>query len=44
MKIIKIEDLHCDAGWRIFSFLKIVTDEGLIGYSEFLSYLTLWGP
>jgi len=35
MKIIKIEDLHCDAGWRIFSFLKIVTDEGLIGYSEY---------
>ena len=31
MKITKIEDLHCDAGWRTFSFIKISTDEGLIG-------------
>ena len=28
MKIAKIEDLHCDAGWRDFSFLKITTDDG----------------
>ena len=35
MKIIRIEDLHADAGWRVVSFLKIVTDEGLIGWSEF---------
>ncbi len=35
MKITKIEDLHADAGWRKFSFLKLSTDEGLIGWSEF---------
>ncbi len=35
MKIRSIESLHCDAGWRVFSFLKIVTDEGLTGYSEY---------
>src|SRR6202043_4005910 len=35
MKIVKIEDLHCDAGWRTFSFLKGTTDEGLIGWSEY---------
>jgi galactonate dehydratase len=35
MKIVKIEDLHCNAGWRDFSFLKIATDEGLIGWSEY---------
>ena len=35
MKIAKIEDLHCDAGWRDFSFLKITTDDGLIGWSEY---------
>ena len=29
MKIAKIEDLHCNAGWRDFSFLKITTDDGL---------------
>jgi len=34
MKIVKIEDLHCNAGWRDFSFLKITTDEGLIGWGE----------
>lgn len=35
MKIAAIETLHCDAGWRNFSFLKIRTDDGLIGYSEY---------
>ena len=35
MKIAKIEDLHCDAGWRNFSFLKVTTDDGLVGWSEF---------
>lgn len=35
MKIVKIEDLHADAGWRTFSFLKVTTDEGLVGWSEF---------
>ena len=36
MRIAKIEDLHCDAGWRDFSFLKITTDDGLVGWSEFM--------
>jgi L-alanine-DL-glutamate epimerase-like enolase superfamily enzyme len=36
MKIIKIEDLHCDAGWRVNSFLKITTDEGIVGWSEYM--------
>jgi galactonate dehydratase len=35
MKIAKIEDLHCDAGWRDFSFLKITTDSGIVGWSEY---------
>lgn len=35
MKITKIEDLHADAGWRTTSFLKITTDEGLIGWAEY---------
>jgi L-alanine-DL-glutamate epimerase-like enolase superfamily enzyme len=35
MKIAKLEDLHCDAGWRDFSFLKITTDDGLVGWSEY---------
>lgn len=35
MKITKIEDLHCNAGWRNLSFLKIETDAGITGWSEF---------
>ena len=30
MRIAKVEDLHCNAGWRDFSFLKITTDEGIL--------------
>lgn len=35
MKIVKIEDLHCDAGWRVWSFLKITADDGTEGWSEY---------
>ncbi|MGI9424138.1 MAG: mandelate racemase/muconate lactonizing enzyme family protein [Hyphomicrobiaceae bacterium] len=35
MKITRIVDLHADAGWRVFSFLKIETDAGVVGYSEY---------
>ena len=35
MKITQIETLQGDAGWRMFSFLKVVTDTGIIGWSEF---------
>ena len=35
MKISRIVDLHAHAGWRVFSFLKIETDAGLIGWSEY---------
>lgn len=36
MRIATIEDLHCNAGWRDFSFLKITTDDGLVGWSEYM--------
>ena len=35
MKIVNVETFQADAGWRMFSFLKIVTDDGIIGWSEF---------
>ncbi|MBV9784710.1 MAG: mandelate racemase/muconate lactonizing enzyme family protein [Acidisphaera sp.] len=35
MKIAQVETLRCDAGWRTFSFLKITTDDGLAGWSEY---------
>jgi galactonate dehydratase len=36
VKITKLETLHCDAGWRVNSFLKVTTDEGIVGWSEFM--------
>src|SRR5215510_10654796 len=35
MKIARFEHLHADAGWRVFSFLKVGTDEGLVGWAEY---------
>lgn len=35
MKIVRIEDIHVDGGWDTWSFLKVTTDEGLVGWSEF---------
>ena len=35
MKITGIETLRADAGWRMFSFLKVMTDSGTVGWSEF---------
>ncbi len=35
MRIARIEDLHCDAGWRTWSFLKVTTDDGVVGWSEY---------
>src|SRR5262249_25383218 len=35
MKIVKLEDFHADGGWDTYSFLKITTDEGVTGWSEF---------
>ena len=35
MKITAIETLRADAGWRMFSFLKVMTDSGVVGWSEY---------
>ncbi len=35
MKISAVETLRADAGWRMFSFLKIMTDSGIVGWSEY---------
>ncbi|MSQ43465.1 MAG: mandelate racemase/muconate lactonizing enzyme family protein [Chloroflexi bacterium] len=35
MKITKIERLHADGAWRTLDFLKISTDQGIVGWSEF---------
>ena len=35
MKVTNVETLHCDAGWRNYSFVKLTTDDGIVGWSEF---------
>ena len=39
MKIVKVEDMHADGGWRTLSYMKITTDEGL---SAGLSAARVW--
>ncbi len=35
MKVKGFEVFRCDAGWRTFSFLKLVTADGIVGWSEY---------
>lgn len=35
MRITRITTLHADGGWRVISFLKLETDAGLVGWSEY---------
>ena len=35
MKVRSIETLACDAGWRNYHFVKLTTDNGIVGWSEF---------
>jgi galactonate dehydratase len=35
MKIAQFESLHADAGGRAFDYLKLTTDDGLVGWSEY---------
>ncbi len=34
MKIARVETFHCDAGWRPWTFVKVETDDGLVGWGE----------
>ena len=35
MRIKRIDDLHANAGWRTFSFLRVETTDGIVGWSEY---------
>lgn len=35
MRITGFEDFHVDGGWEPWSYLKLTTDEGLVGWAEF---------
>lgn len=43
MKIIRVEDLHADGGYRTCSYVKVTTDEGLVGWSEYYDSLSSSG-
>ena len=34
-QIRSVETLACDAGWRNYHFVKIVTEDGIVGWSEY---------
>ena len=34
MKVVSLETLFCDAGWRPWIFLRVQVDDGLVGWSE----------
>lgn len=42
MRISEIRSFNADGGWRPFSFLRVTTDEGLVGWSEYA--LGPWAP
>src|SRR5689334_8260413 len=34
-KVSSVEILACDAGWRNYHFVKVTTEGGIVGWSEF---------
>ena len=44
MKITRLETLTADAGWRTFSFLKLSTDAGIVGWSEYTDSESFGSP
>lgn len=35
MKITNVEQRHCRAGWRNYHFVKVTTESGIVGWSEY---------
>ena len=35
MKVARLEHLHADAGKGVLDFLKLTTDDGVVGWSEY---------
>src|SRR3981189_1559550 len=34
-KVRSVDILSCDAGWRNYHFVKVITEDGIVGWSEF---------
>ncbi|HEY1506852.1 MAG TPA: mandelate racemase/muconate lactonizing enzyme family protein, partial [Stellaceae bacterium] len=43
MRIAKLEMLPANAGWRTFYFLKLTTDDGLVGWAEYIDNFGISG-
>jgi galactonate dehydratase len=35
VRVVSLDTIECDFGWRSIGFVKIATDEGVVGWSEF---------
>lgn len=43
MKITGLESVHVDGGWTVISYLKVTTDSGLVGWSEYSGHQAVPG-
>lgn len=43
MKITEMESIHVDGGWTVLSYLKVTTDSGLVGWSEYSGHQAVPG-
>ena len=43
MKITGLENIHVDGGWTVISYLKVTTDAGLTGWSEYSGHQAVPG-
>lgn len=43
MKITALESIHVDGGWTVMSYLKVTTDSGLVGWSEYSGHQAIPG-
>ena len=43
MRIARVEALHCDGGWRPWTFVRLETDDGLVGWGECSDSRSPWG-
>lgn len=43
MKITGLESVHVDGGWTVISYLKVTTDSGIVGWSEYSGHQAVPG-
>ena len=43
MNVAQIETRHCDAGWRNYHFVRLTTEDGTVGWSEYDEHQGAYG-